>query len=139
MPEQMKRTRGIRTPAWLCGLAMLLAATAAWATEYHGQVFVNGVPVPGATVTVTQDGQQLSTVTDEQGVYEFPNLQDGAWKIEIRMRGFETLRSEVTIRPDLPQGKFELTLLGLESMLAHNAGGTGQSAVGEPRRARKKA
>lgn len=96
---------------------MLLAAASAWATEYHGQVFVNGVPVPGATVTVTQDGQQLSTVTDEQGVYAFANLKDGTWKIEIRMRGFATLKSEVTVGPNLPQGKFELAMLGLEQML----------------------
>lgn len=96
---------------------MLLAAASAWATEYHGQVFVGGVPVPGATVTVTQGGQRVSTVTDDQGVYEFPNLAEGAWKIEIRMRGFATLKSQVTVGPNQPQGKFELTLLGLEQML----------------------
>ncbi|MGA8159396.1 MAG: carboxypeptidase regulatory-like domain-containing protein [Acidobacteriaceae bacterium] len=113
----MKTTRGIRSQQWICGLAMLLVSMSAWATEYHGQVFVQGVPVPGATVTVTQSGQQFSTVTDEQGVYEFPNLKDGAWKIVIRMRGFATLKGEVTIGPNLPQGKFELTLLGLDQML----------------------
>lgn len=96
---------------------LLLGTASAWATEYHGQVFVQGVPVPGATVTLTQGGEKFSIVTDEQGLYEFPNLKDGAWKIEIRMRGFATLKSQVTIGPNLPQGKFELILLGLQQML----------------------
>ena len=95
---------------------MLLAASA-WATEYHGQVLVQAVPVPGATVTVAQAGEHFSTVTDEQGVYAFPDLKDGVWKIEIRMRGFTTLKSEVTVGPNLPQGKFELTMLGPDQML----------------------
>ncbi|MGB6133956.1 MAG: TonB-dependent receptor [Acidobacteriaceae bacterium] len=115
----MRRARGIRARQWLCALAMLFAASA-WAAEYHGQVFVQGVPVPGATVTLSQDGQQVSTVTDGQGVYEFPNLKDGVWKIEIRMRGFATLKSQVTVGPNRPQGKFELTLLGLQQMLAQS-------------------
>lgn len=97
---------------------MLLASACAWASEYHGQVFINGVPVPGASVKVTQGGREFSTVTDEQGLYAFPDLPDGTWKIEIRMRGFQTLRSEVAVSADAPQGKFELTLLGMEQMLA---------------------
>ncbi len=102
---------------------MVLVCSWAWATEYHGQVFVQsevgqGVPVPGATVTVTRDGKQFSTVTDEQGLYAFPDLADGNWKIEIQMRGFATLKSEATVAPNAPQGKFELTLLGLEQMLS---------------------
>lgn len=113
----MRRAREFRLRRWVCGFILLFASTSAWATEYHGQVFVQGVPVPGATVTVTQDGQKFSTVTDQQGLYEFPNLNDGAWKIEIRMRGFTTLKSQVTVGPNLPQGKFELTLLGLQQML----------------------
>ncbi|MGA8530787.1 MAG: carboxypeptidase-like regulatory domain-containing protein [Acidobacteriaceae bacterium] len=104
---------------------MVLASTSVWATEYHGQVSTDGVPVPGASVTLSEDGQQFSTVTDAQGVYEFPNLKDGAWKIEIRMRGFATLKGQVTVGPNLPQGKFELTLLGLEQML-------GQAKVATP-------
>lgn len=103
---------------WLDCVALLLASACAWATEYHGQVFVSGVPVPGATVTVTRDGKTFSTVTDEQGVYAFPDLADGAWEIEIQMRGFATLKSEVTVGSNLPQAKFELRLLGLDKMLA---------------------
>jgi trimeric autotransporter adhesin len=104
---------------------MLLASVYARATEYHGQVFVQGVPVPGATVTVEHDGKTFAAITDEQGLYAFPDLADGAWEIEIRMRGFEPLASQVTVSPNGPQGKFELTLLPLEQMLA-------QTRVEEP-------
>jgi|GEM_PF-4590567 len=67
----MRNTGGFRwaSMAWI---ATLLISTCAWATEYHGQVFVGTIPVPGAAVTVIQEGQQFSTVTDEQGLYAFP-------------------------------------------------------------------
>jgi hypothetical protein len=107
-----------RARRWICRLAIVLACASAWATEYHGQVFVGGVPIPGATVTVSQGAQQFSTVTDEQGLYAFPDLADGSWKIEVQMRGFATLKSDVTVAPNAPQGKFELTLLPLAQMLA---------------------
>lgn len=97
---------------------MLVASLSAWATEYHGQVFYQGAPVPGATVTMTQGAKQLTTVTDEQGLYEFPDLADGGWKIEIRMRGFEPLKGEVAIAPGSPQGSWELKQLDLQRMLA---------------------
>lgn len=113
-----RRVRGWRVPRWLFGVAVLLASACAWATEYHGQVFVQGVPVPGATVTVKRDGKTFATITDEQGLYAFPDLADGVWKIEIRMRGFAPLNSQATVAPNEPQGKFELTLLPLDRMLA---------------------
>jgi hypothetical protein len=102
----------------LCGVAMLLGSLTAWASEYHGQVFFGGLPVPGATVTVTQGAKRFQTVTDLQGLYEFANLADGAWKIQIEMRGFSTLKSQVTVAPNTPQGTWELKLLGLAQMLA---------------------
>jgi hypothetical protein len=113
--------RGGRAFGWLrlfCVFAMMVGALTAWATEYHGQVFFEGVPVPGATVTVSQGAKQLSTVTDEQGVYAFPDLADGAWKIEIQMRGFETLKGDVTVAPNQPQGAWELQIVDLQQMLA---------------------
>ena len=100
------------------GVAILHAGLLAWATEYHGQVFFKGLPVPGATVMVTQGGKRFETVTDLQGLYEFANLADGAWRIQIEMRGFSTLKSQVTVAPNAPQGAWELKLLGLAQMLA---------------------
>lgn len=113
-----RNRRQLRAWRWICGLVLALASACAWATEYHGQVFVQGMPIPGATVTVTQEGKTFSTVTDEQGLYAFADLGNGSWNIEIRMRGFELLKSHVTVAPNAAQGKFELTLLPLDQMLA---------------------
>lgn len=66
---------------------LLLNATMAMAAEHHehhGQVTFGGFPVPGATVTVTQGVKQLSTTTDQQGVYEFADLPDGMWAVGWR-------------------------------------------------------
>ena len=101
-----------------CVLAAFCFAFPAWAREYHGQVFFGGVPVPGAVVTVTQGDKQFSAVTDRQGLYEFPDIPDGQWKIEIAMSGFATVNDAVTVGPDTPQGKWDLNLLGLEQMMA---------------------
>ncbi len=116
----MRRRYGFkyRPLRFVCGWAMLCASLAAWASEYHGQVFFGGYPVPGATVTVSQGSRHLSTVTDEQGLYEFPDLADGKWQIEIDMRGFSTLKSEVMVAPNAAQGSWELKQLDLAQMLA---------------------
>ncbi|HUH63170.1 MAG TPA: TonB-dependent receptor [Terracidiphilus sp.] len=90
----------------------------ALATEVRGVVIFNALPVPGATVTVTHDATQQSTVTDQNGVYTFDNLSDGNWKIEIAMDGFATVRGDVTVVPGMPAGKWELTLLPLDKLLA---------------------
>lgn len=99
-------------------LSVLLCVGAASATEYHGRVLIGGVPIPGATVTVTQGTKHLSTTTDSQGLYEFPDLADGAWKIEIEMRGFAKLDGDVTIAANAAQGDWDLKLLSLDQMLA---------------------
>jgi trimeric autotransporter adhesin len=111
----------------LCGLAVLCASMAAWASEYHGQVFFSGYPVPGVSVTVSQGAHHLSTVTDEQGLYEFPDLADGKWQIEIEMRGFTTLKGEVTVAPNAPQGSWELKELDLAQLLAQVKAGKPQT------------
>ena len=100
-------------------LAVLLAATtAASASEYHGVVTFNALPVPGATVTVTQGGKKSVTVTDTQGLYSFPTLADGPATIEVEMTGFAPLKQEVTVAPNVATGQLELRLLSLEQMRA---------------------
>lgn len=111
----------------VCILVTLVFSTAAVASEYHGQVFIGGVPVPGATVTVTQGDKQQVTVTDRQGLYEFADLANGAWEIKIEMRGFSTLEASVTVAPNAPQGTWELKLLGLDQLLAQAQSGAPQS------------
>jgi hypothetical protein len=102
----------------LCALALLNTAWFAAASEYHGRVLYNGLPVPGATVTMTEAAQHLSTVTDSQGLYEFPELTDGSWKIRIEMRGFASLEGDAIVAPNAPQGEWQLKLLSLDQLLA---------------------
>ena len=115
---QRGQWRGLRLVRLLCCLVLLHAGLMAWASENHGQVFFGGVPVPGATVAVTQGAKSYVTVTDRQGLYEFADIADGVWKIQIEMRGFSTIEGEITVAPNAPQGSWELKLLGLDQMLA---------------------
>ena len=102
----------------LCVVALLAASSAAVASEYHGQVMFGGLPVPGATVTVTQGGKRSVVVTDTQGFYSFPDLADGAGTIDVEMTGFAAIKQEVTIAANGAAGKWELKLLTLAQIRA---------------------
>jgi hypothetical protein len=115
---QQRSDRLPRVLRLLCLIALLAAAATVNATEYHGQVFFGTVPVPGATVIVTQGDRHFTTVTDRQGLYEFADLADGTWKVRIEMRGFARLEAEATVTPNAPQGEWQLKLLGLDQILA---------------------
>lgn len=101
----------------LCAVACL-TVPALVASAYHGQVAFGDLPVPGATVTVTGRNKKFSAVTDLEGRYFFPDLADGAWTIEIRMLGFETVKQDVVLGTDTPAGKWELKLLPLNRIEA---------------------
>ncbi|MBV9182623.1 MAG: carboxypeptidase regulatory-like domain-containing protein, partial [Acidobacteria bacterium] len=111
------KSRGLRL-GFLCGLVWLLLVGLAFASEYHGQVFLGSVPVPGATVVLTNGSERWATVTDRQGLYEFRDVQNGAWKIHIEMRGFATIDSETTITPETAHALWQLKLLDLAQILA---------------------
>src|SRR5579859_5561736 len=87
--------------AWLC-------VPGASASEYLGQVLFNALPVPGATVTVIQGALKQTAITNEQGVYTFPGLADGAWTIQIEMLCFATIRQDVTIAAGQPAAHWDL-------------------------------
>ena len=88
------------------------------ASEYHGLVTFHGLPVPGATVTVTQAGKKYVTVTDTQGFYSLPTLADGAATLKVEMTGFTASDQPVTITADAPTGRSELKLMTLDEMHA---------------------
>ena len=100
----------------VCLLAALALSRLAAASPWHGQVNFAGLPLPGATVTVTQGAKTLSTTTDQGGLYTFNDLPDGAWTIDIAMLCFKPIRADVTISPTAPPGKWDLTLLPLEEI-----------------------
>ena len=84
-------------------------------TEYRGQVVFNGVPVPGATVTLTQGEKKFTAVTDPMGAYVFPDLPEGTWAIEIEMQGF------VPLKGDTSTSTWELKMLPVEEIKAESA------------------
>ena len=93
-----------------------LAVAALMASEHHGRVTANGVPVPGATVTATQGDKKLVTTTDDQGAYSFPELADGVWTIQVEMLGFSKLTQEVAITPDAPSPSWDLKVLTFDAL-----------------------
>lgn len=95
-----------------------LAAIGLAAAEHHGQVKFGGLPVPGATVTAAQGDKKLVAVTDQQGVYSFPDLADGTWTIQVEMLCFSTIKQEVGVAPGAPSPEWELKLLPLDEMKA---------------------
>jgi trimeric autotransporter adhesin len=126
----------------LCALLCLVAALPAIASAIHGEVSFNGIPVPGATVIATQGKNVFATITDSKGLYDFPDLQDGIWTLQIEMTEFSTIRQSITVTPNAPAEQFQLKLLppgqlktDLESSSspaplpnAPEAGGLGQPA-----------
>ena len=105
-----------------------------WAAEHHGRVLFHGIPVPGATVTATQGRTSLSTVSDGQGVFQFPSLADGEWTLRVEMQGFAPADQKLGISAQAPASAWELTMLPLEQLLAESipAAAAGSPAV-QPR------
>ncbi len=105
-----------------CVLLFTLAAigvpTSAAASQYYGQVTFQGWPVPGVTITLAQGTKRLSTVTDQGGLFRFADLTDDSSKITIEMQCFRTIEADVLIGPNMPAGKWELTLLPLDEIMA---------------------
>jgi hypothetical protein len=51
-----------------------------------------GALIPGVTVTATNTGTGIANmaITNESGVYNFPSLQPGAYKVSAELPGFQT-------------------------------------------------
>lgn len=87
-------------------------------SEYHGLVLLNGVPVPGASVTATKGSATFAVLTDERGVYSFPDLSDGNWTVQVEMTGFARAKRNVTIARDTPAGVWELKLVPADQVMS---------------------
>ena len=92
-------------------IALFLTVCPLAASEYHGVVRFGGLPVPGATVAVTQGNQKFAAVTDQQGTYSFPDLRDGTWTIDVGMSGFAPIHEDVTVAPGGQTSEWELKIL----------------------------
>jgi hypothetical protein len=82
------------------------------------------VPVPGATVTVTQGDKSFVTSTDDSGAYSFANLPDGVWTLRVSMLGFSPVSRDVGVAPEAPSPTWDLTVLGLDAVRQQLAAGT---------------
>ena len=92
------------------GVLACLALSTLLAVEQHGIVKFGGLPLPGATVTATQGDKKFEAVTDENGVYSFPDLADGIWNMKVEMLCFVTQTKEVAIAPDAPSPEWDMQL-----------------------------
>ena len=101
-----------------CILASLALSNFAMASEYRGLVIFGDAPLPGASITVTQGGKKFMTVTDEEGKYSFPDLADGAWKVDVEMSGFVKIDQEITVAPSMPVIRLDMKLLPVDQMIA---------------------
>ena len=106
----------------LSAVACLAPSSVARASQYQGRVTFNGLPVPGATVTAVEGAKKFAEITDQQGLYAFPDLADGTWTIEVEMTGFSTIKKDVVIAPNMPAAKWELKVLPLAEIKAQVAG-----------------
>ena len=89
---------------------LYLASSVLAAVEHHGVVKFGGLPLPGATVTVSPSN--LTTITNPQGEYSFPDLPAAAKTIKVEMQCFEPLEKSATT------AEWEMKLLPLQSMNA---------------------
>jgi hypothetical protein len=101
-----------------CAIACLLAATL-HAADQRGMVKFGGLPIPGVTVTATQDDKKVSAITEQDGTYSFANLANGIWKVHIEMLCFEPIDREVAVGPDAPpSAEWELKLQPFDQIKA---------------------
>ncbi len=84
--------------AWV--VILLASCTAAFAQtatgQFNGHVTdQNGAAVPGAAVTLAdlQTNLNRTTQTNGEGLYEFPLIQPGLYKITVAQSGFDTASS----------------------------------------------
>jgi hypothetical protein len=113
---------------WFCSVPWCLGG-ASPGSEYHGQVTFGGLPVPGATITATQGSKKLSTITDQLGLYSFPDLTDGKWSMEVEMTGFSIIKQDVVMGAKAPAAKWELKLLPLDQIKAQVKSSPGMHVV----------
>src|SRR6185503_4280863 len=131
------------------GCLLALAITATLATSVTAQVDTgtlsgtikdeSGGVLPGATVTITHEGQglTLTSVTREDGTYIFTPIRTGAYRIDVELQGFKKeARRGITVGiQEQVRADFVLSAGGIsEEVLVTGASPllqTGSGTVGE--------
>jgi len=122
----------------------LCYATIASAQAVTGTLLGNitdqgGLPMPGASVTITETSTNISfnTTTNEAGYYTFPSLKDGTYKVVGELAGFKRVVRDgiivpvnTTIRVDMKMevGALEesITVVGQSPILQTDRTDTGR-------------
>jgi hypothetical protein len=102
----------------VCVVAWLACSALAAASPFRGVVTFGGLPLPGATVTATQGTKTETAVSDADGAFQFDNLADGKWTVDIQMQTFAPAHAEVAIAPGMPAAAYELKLLSTDQIQA---------------------
>ncbi len=98
-----------------CAIACLAVFSLA-ASEHHGIVKFGSIAVPGATVTATKGDKKVVTVTDEAGMYTFPDLEDGVWKIQVEMLTFTPATKDIGVASGAPGAEWELKMMSMDEL-----------------------
>src|SRR5436190_3769812 len=144
MGRRFALARARRLHLLLPAVLLAASATAAAAQAVKGSLLGNitddaGLPIPGATVTITETATNISynAVTNESGFYVFSNLKDGTYRVTGELTGFKkSIRDGVvvpvnaTVRVDLKLeiGALEesVTVVGESPLLQTDRADTGR-------------
>jgi len=107
----------VRVLPWFLIVALVAGEPASlFAADHFGQVTFNGLPVPGASVTATQSDRAVVATTNEDGIYHFAGLADGAWNLKIEMPGFVTVTRHIDVPKDQESPADALTTRTLDEL-----------------------
>lgn len=113
-------------------LILVVATLLVAVSGSRGQVTFNGLPVPGAIVIASHNGKTVTAITDLDGFYSLPYLEDGIWHLELVMPGFAELKQDVQVGPTAPESKWELKVLPLDQVRVDIQNSPGHVLAGQP-------
>ncbi|MEM7049251.1 MAG: TonB-dependent receptor [Acidobacteriota bacterium] len=122
--------------AWILGVVVaMLAPTTLSAETLRGQVKdPSGAVLPGVTITAvnTASGRSQTTVTDDQGNYEFSDLAPAAYRVSTQLDGFADSAETVNVSQAEVTADFQLALGALVDELTVTAARGERSIVEIP-------
>ena len=89
----------LRLPTFLTVLLLVAGVVSAQTGKIGGKVSdQQGGVLPGATVVVrnVNTGLSLTQVTNAAGIYNFPSLDPGSYRVEVSLTGFNTYTATVS-------------------------------------------
>jgi hypothetical protein len=107
--------------AAIAGLFVAMAALPfAAASDLTGRITFADRGVPGVTVIATHDDRVDTTLSSDDGSFQFPRLDDGVWTIRVEMRGFVGAARDVALprAADAEPLTFALTLQSYAEIMA---------------------